>query len=101
MRKARFSEEQMVAIICEADREPVSGIAKRHGISEQTIYTWRERFVALQANDVGRLRQLETENARLKKLVAERSQGQEPGALISDAQHLVELVRADAVLARR
>ena len=72
MRKARFSEEQMVAIICEADREPVSGIAKRHGISEQTIYTWRERFVALQANDVGRLRQLETENARLKKLVAER-----------------------------
>jgi putative transposase len=72
MRKARFSEEQMVAIIREADREPVSGVAKRHGISEQTIYTWRKRFGALQANDVRRLRQLETENARLKKLVAER-----------------------------
>ena len=55
MRKARFSEEQMVAIIREADREPVSGVAKRHGISEQTIYTWRKRFGGFQANEVRRL----------------------------------------------
>ena len=72
MRKARFNEEQMVAVIREADREPVAVVAKRHGISEQTIYTWRKRFGGLQASDVRRLRQLETENARLKKLVAER-----------------------------
>ena len=69
MRKARFTEEQMVAMVREADREPVPAVAKRHGVSEQTIYTWRKRFGGLQANDVRRLKQLEAENARLKKLL--------------------------------
>jgi Homeodomain-like domain len=41
---AKRVEEQMMAVIREADREPVSVVAKRHGISEQTIYTWRKRF---------------------------------------------------------
>jgi putative transposase len=72
MRKGRFTEEQIVAIIREADRDQVSSVAKRHGISEQTIYTWRKRFGGFAASDVRRLRQLEAENARLKKLVAER-----------------------------
>ena len=48
-------------------------VAKRHGTTEQTIYTWRKRFGELRSEDVRRLRQLEAENARLKKLVADLS----------------------------
>ena len=62
----------MVAIIREADKDPVAEVAKRHAISEQTIYLWRKRFGGLKSDEVRRLRQLETENARLRKLVADR-----------------------------
>ena len=72
MRQSRFSDEQMVAILREADRESVGTVAKRHAVSEQTIYLWRKRFGTIEARDVRRLKALETENARLKKLVAER-----------------------------
>ena len=72
MRKGRFSEEQMVGILREADKDPVAQVAKRHGVSEQTIYGWRQRFSGMSADDVKRLRQLEQENTRLKRLLAER-----------------------------
>lgn len=72
MRQSRFKDEQIVGILREADKEPVATVAKRHGISEQTIYTWRRRFGMLQTDDIRRLKQLEQENGRLKKIVAER-----------------------------
>ena len=72
MKKSRCTEEQMVKILREADDRPVTEVAKQHGISEQTIYGWRKRYGTLETADVRRLRELERENARLKKLVAER-----------------------------
>jgi transposase-like protein len=62
----------MVRILREADMAPVAQVAKKHGVSEQTVYLWRKRYGQLDAADVKELRALQQENGRLKKLLAER-----------------------------
>jgi putative transposase len=72
MKGNRFSEEKMVSILREADRLPVSQVAREYGISDQTIYNWRQRFGGMSISEVKRLKELEKENLRLKKLLAEK-----------------------------
>ena len=72
MRKSRFTEAQMVTILREADKGPVGEVALLHGTAANEIYTWRKRYGVMDAEEVKRLRQMEQENARLKKLLAER-----------------------------
>jgi len=72
MKKSRSSEEQMVTILREADRTTVAEAAKKHKVSDATIYAWRKHFGQMETADVKRLKALELENSRLKKLLAER-----------------------------
>lgn len=72
MKKSRYSEEQIVRILRETDRDTIAEVAKRNSVSEASIYGWQKRFGTMETNDVRRLKELETENGRLKKLLAER-----------------------------
>ena len=74
MKSGQFTNEQIVAILQEAEKsdKAIWALCKDKGISEATFYTWRKRFGGMATKDVQWLRELEKENARLKKLLAER-----------------------------
>lgn len=72
MKKSRFSDEKIVAIIRESTVHGVAETARKHKVTEQTIYQWKKRFGGLEVNQLAELKRLQQENSRLKKLVAER-----------------------------
>ena len=69
MKKSRYSDEQIVRILREADQSPISEVAKRNGVSEQSIYAWRKRFGEMNTDDVRNLKNVTQENAMLKKFI--------------------------------
>lgn len=70
--KKRFSEEQIIGFLREADAGmPIKDLCRRHGFSEASYYLWRGKFGGLDVSDAKRLKALEAENAKLKKLLAE------------------------------
>lgn len=74
MRRSRFSEEKIIAILKEHEAgTPTREILRRHAISRQTFYNWKKKYAGLEVNQARRLRQLEEENRRLKKIVADLS----------------------------
>jgi putative transposase len=74
MRKSKFSEAQIVAIVRESEAEGVTveQVSKKHGITPTTLFRWRKRFGGLDPSQAAELRQLQIENARLRKLLVQR-----------------------------
>ena len=74
MKRGQFSQEQIVAILHQAERgeQTIQAICREHGIAETTFYRWRKKFGGMTTSEAQRLRELEKENGRLKRLLAER-----------------------------
>jgi putative transposase len=73
MRKSRFSDEQIIAILKEGESGvPAADLARRHGVSQNTLYNWRKKYGGLEVTEARRLKQLEDENRKLKRIVADQ-----------------------------
>ena len=72
MKRTRFTEEQIIGVLKAAEAGAKTGdLARRHGVSEATIYNWRAKYGGLEVSEARRLRELENENAKLKRLLAD------------------------------
>ena len=72
MKKSRFSDSQIIAVLKQAeDGTPVPELCRQHGISSATFYKWRSKYGGMDASLMGRMKELEEENRRLKKMYAE------------------------------
>ena len=72
MRKSRFSEEQIIAVLAEQERGmSTAEVCRRHGISQTTFYKWKAKFGGMDVSEARRMKTLEAENAQLKKLLAD------------------------------
>jgi putative transposase len=74
VKKKRFSEEQIIAVLKEAEAgAKVLDLCRKHGISDATFYNWKAKYAGMTVADVRRLRELESENAKLKRIVADQA----------------------------
>jgi putative transposase len=73
MKRSRFSEEQIIGILKEAEAEPVKTVCARHNVSQGTYYQWKNKYGGVEVEEARRLRALEDENARLKRVVADQA----------------------------
>ena len=71
MKRKRFSVEQIVAVLKQAEVVPVAELIRQVGISEQTLYRWKKQYQGLESDQLRQLKQLQEENGRLKRLVAD------------------------------
>jgi putative transposase len=72
MKRSRFTEEQIIGILREQEGgQKTADVCRRHGVSEATFYNWKSKFGGMDVSDAKRLKTLEDENAKLKKLLAE------------------------------